>query len=329
MVTIRDVAAEAGVSVATVSRVLNNKGYVHEDTLRKVQQAIEKLNYSPNEVARSLFKRQSKLVGLLLPDITNPFFPELARGVEDELQKQDFRLLFGNSDENPEKEQAYIETFLQNQVVGIISATQTSGMFNQEQPAVPTVFLDRTHEGRYTVYADGREGGKIAARELVRRGSRNITVLKGPGHISPVQDRFLGAVEVLAASSVDFQVIQMASLTYEEAEERAKELFRQYPATDGILASNDMTAAAVLHEALRIGKAIPEEVQIIGFDDIPMSRLLFPSLSTIKQPVYEMGKQAAQLLLKLIKKEEVAEQIIQLPVSFVERNTTRKVKADG
>ncbi|KZR57684.1 LacI family DNA-binding transcriptional regulator [Pseudobacillus badius] len=329
MVTIRDVAAEAGVSVATVSRVLNNKGYVHEDTLRKVQQAIEKLNYSPNEVARSLFKRQSKLVGLLLPDITNPFFPELARGVEDELQKQGFRLLFGNSDENPEKEQAYIETFLQNQVVGIISATQTSGMFNQEQPAVPTVFLDRTHEGRYTVYADGREGGKIAARELVCRGSRNITVLKGPGHISPVQDRFLGAVEVLAASSVDFQVIQMASLTYEEAEERAKELFRQYPATDGILASNDMTAAAVLHEALRIGKAIPEEVQIIGFDDIPMSRLLFPSLSTIKQPVYEMGKQAAQLLLKLIKKEEVAEQIIQLPVSFVERNTTRKVKADG
>ncbi|KZN98392.1 LacI family DNA-binding transcriptional regulator [Pseudobacillus badius] len=329
MVTIRDVAAEAGVSVATVSRVLNNKGYVHEDTLRKVQQAIEKLNYSPNEVARSLFKRQSKLVGLLLPDITNPFFPELARGVEDELQKQGFRLLFGNSDENPEKEQAYIETFLQNQVVGIISATQTSGMFNQEQPAVPTVFLDRTHEGRYTVYADGREGGKIAARELVRRGSRNITVLKGPGHISPVQDRFLGAVEVLAASSVDFQVIQMASLTYEEAEERAKELFRQYPATDGILASNDMTAAAVLHEALRIGKAIPEEVQIIGFDDIPMSRLLFPSLSTIKQPVYEMGKQAAQLLLKLIKKEEVAEQVIQLPVSFVERNTTRKVKADG
>ncbi|MED0666883.1 LacI family DNA-binding transcriptional regulator [Bacillus badius] len=329
MVTIRDVAAEAGVSVATVSRVLNNKGYVHEDTLRKVQQAIEKLNYSPNEVARSLFKRQSKLVGLLLPDITNPFFPELARGVEDELQKQGFRLLFGNSDENPEKEQAYIETFLQNQVVGIISATQTSGMFNQEQPAVPTVFLDRTHEGRYTVYADGREGGKIAARELVRRGSRNITVLKGPGHISPVQDRFLGAVEVLAASSVDFQVIQMASLTYEEAEERAKELFRQYPATDGILASNDMTAAAVLHEALRIGKAIPEEVQIIGFDDIPMSRLLFPSLSTIKQPVYEMGKQAAQLLLKLIKKEEVAEQVIQLPVSFVERNTTRKVKTDG
>lgn len=329
MVTIRDVAAEAGVSVATVSRVLNNKGYVHEDTLRKVQQAIEKLNYSPNEVARSLFKRQSKLVGLLLPDITNPFFPELARGVEDELQKQGFRLLFGNSDENPEKEQAYIETFLQNQVVGIISATQTSGMFNQEQPAVPTVFLDRTHEGRYTVYADGREGGKIAARELVRRGSRNITVLKGPGHISPVQDRFLGAVEVLAASSVDFQVIQMASLTYEEAEERAKELFRQYPATDGILASNDMTAAAVLHEALRIGKAIPEEVQIIGFDDIPMSRLLFPSLSTIKQPVYEMGKQAAQLLLKLIKKEEVAEQVIQLPVFFVERNTTRKVKADG
>ncbi|MEK4027616.1 LacI family DNA-binding transcriptional regulator [Pseudobacillus sp. FSL P4-0506] len=329
MATIRDVASEAGVSVATVSRVLNGKGYVHEDTLKKVQQAIKKLNYSPNEVARSLFKRKSKLVGLLLPDITNPFFPELARGVEDELQKQGFRLLFGNSDENPEKEQAYIDTFLQNQVVGMISATQTSGLHKDEPHVIPTVLLDRTHGGNYTVYADGREGGRIAARELISRGSHNITLLKGPGNISPVQDRFLGAVEVLAGANVDFHVIQMASLTYEEAEQRAKELFSHYPGTDGILASNDMTAAAVLHEALRIGKSIPDEVQIIGFDDIPMSRLLFPALSTIRQPVYEMGKQAAQLLLKLIKKEQVTEQNIQLPVTFVERNTTRKVKRDG
>ncbi|OCA88756.1 LacI family DNA-binding transcriptional regulator [Pseudobacillus wudalianchiensis] len=329
MATIKDVAAEAGVSVATVSRVLNGKGYVHEETLMRVREAIEKLNYSPNEVARSLFKRESKLVGLLLPDITNPFFPELARGVEDELQKQGFRLLFGNSDEDPEKEKAYIDTFLQNQVVGLISATQAFSQLNDERPAIPTVLLDRTHEGSYTVYADGIEGGRIVARELVNRGSHNITVLKGPGHIQPVQDRFLGAVEVLASSNVNFQVIQMASLTYEEAEQRAKELFSQYPDTDGIFASNDITAAAVLHEALRIGKSIPDDVQIIGFDDIPMSRLLFPALSTIRQPVYEMGQQAAQLLLKLIKKEQVIEQNIQLPVSFIERNTTRKVKRNG
>lgn len=329
MATIKDVAAEAGVSVATVSRVLNGKGYVHEDTLTRVREAIEKLNYSPNEVARSLFKRESKLVGLLLPDITNPFFPELARGVEDELQKQGFRLLFGNSDEDSEKEKAYIDTFLQNQVVGLISATQASGMLNDEPPTIPTVLLDRTHEGRYTVYSDGKEGGRMAARELISRGSSNITVLKGPGHIQPVQDRFLGAVEVLASSNVNFHVIQMASLTYEEAEQRARELFSYYPDTDGIFASNDMTAAAVLHEALRIGKSIPDDVQVIGFDDIPMSRFLFPALSTIRQPVYEMGQQAAQLLLKLIKKEQVTEQNIQLPVSFVERNTTRKVKRDG
>lgn len=329
MVTIRDVASEAGVSVATVSRVLNNKGYVHQDTLTRVQQAIQKLNYSPNEVARSLFKRKSKLVGLLLPDITNPFFPELARGVEDELQKQGFRLLLGNSDEDPEKEKDYIDTFLQNQVIGLISATQTSGMLIDEEVAIPHVLLDRTHEGSYNVYADGREGGRMAARELISRDSNNITILKGPGHILPVQDRFLGAVEVLAGSNVNFQVVQMESLNYEEAEQRAKELFSCYPGTDGVLASNDITAAAVLHEALRVGKSIPEDVQIIGFDDIPMSRLLFPPLSTIRQPVYEMGKQAAQLLLKLIKKEPVTDRNIQLPVVFIERDTTRKVKNNG
>ncbi|KAB7707548.1 LacI family DNA-binding transcriptional regulator [Bacillus aerolatus] len=329
MATIKDVAQKSGVSVATVSRVLNEKGYVHEETRAKVVQAIQQLNYSPNEVARSLFKRESRLVGLLLPDITNPFFPELARGVEDELQKQGFRLLFGNSDEDPVKEQAYIHTFLQNQVVGLISATQASKELNDKPPALPTVLLDRTHDGSYTVYADGKEGGRIAARELIKRGSHKVTVLKGPSHIQPVQDRFQGAMEVLGNSNVDFHVIHTTSFTYEEAEQRAKELFSCYATTDGIIASNDITAAAVLHEALRIGKSIPEEVQIIGFDDIPLSRLLFPSLSTIRQPAYEMGSQAAQLLLKLIKKEQVTAQHIQLPVTFVERNTTRKVKEHG
>lgn len=128
MATIRDVAKEAGVSVATVSRVMNGSGYAHEDTKKVVMAAVEKLNYKPNEVARSLYNRKSKLVGLILPDITNPFFPEMARGVEDYLQQFGYRLIFGNSDEKRDKEIEYIDTFLQNNVVGMIASTSEEPM---------------------------------------------------------------------------------------------------------------------------------------------------------------------------------------------------------
>ncbi len=324
LATIKQVAKLAGVSVATVSRVLNNSGYVQVDTRKKVEEAIHKLEYIPNEVARSLYKKESRLVGLLLPDITNPFFPELARGIEDELQKEGFYLLFGNCDEKLEKELNYIQTFVQNNVVGLISAINLADKSNYENLSIPTVFLDRGSESEYSVFSDAKEGGRIAARELIKRGSEKITVLKGPSHVLPAQERFQGTIEVLAQSNVDFQVISTASFSFQEAKTWAKEIFKKYPDTDGIIASNDITATAILHEALIQGKIVPDELQIIGYDDIQQSSLLFPSLSTIRQPIYEMGKEAAKLLISLIKRQIIEESQIKLSVSFVERNTTRK-----
>ncbi|MFC7440848.1 LacI family DNA-binding transcriptional regulator [Laceyella putida] len=329
MATIRDVAKAAGVSVATVSRVLNETGYVHEDTRKRVLEAIKQLDYSPNEVARSLFKGESRLIGLLLPDITNPFFPQLARGVEDVMQKQGFRLIFGNSDENAEKELDYINTFMQNHVMGIVSATYKPGNTNYRNLPIPIVFLDRTSDGNPSVYADGKEGGRIAATEIIKRGSKRVTLLKGPEHIRPALDRFQGALEVLSGSKVDFYVMTTNSFSFQDAKKWANELFVKYPDTDGVIASNDIVATAILHEALRLGKSIPQELQIIGFDDIPQSSLSFPPLSTIRQPAYDMGKEAARLLIKLIKKEKIKKKNIQMPVTFVERNTTREVDEHG
>ncbi|MFD0048964.1 LacI family DNA-binding transcriptional regulator [Actinomycetes bacterium NPDC127524] len=329
MTTIKDVAREAGVSVATVSRVLNNNGYVHEDTRVLVNEAIRELNYKPNEVARSLYKKKSRLIGLLLPDIRNPFFPELARGVEDEMQAKGFRLIMGNADEKPSKELDYIDTFIQNNVIGIISATNHTKRDHYNNLSLPVVFLDRTSNDHPSVFANGMEGGKIAAREMVKRGCKRITLLKGPGELQTAQDRFKGAIEELCISDVNFNVMATSSFSFEEGEKSAKILFKDFPDTDGVIASNDAAAAAILHEALRIGKAIPEDLQIIGFDDIPLSSLLFPPLSTIRQPAYEMGKEAAKLLIRLINNEHVAEKNIQLPVSFIERQTTRKVDDNG
>ncbi|WP_145147694.1 LacI family DNA-binding transcriptional regulator [Paenibacillus xylanexedens] len=325
MTTIKDVAQLAGVSVATVSRVINDRGYVHADTRKKVEDAVKALNFSPNEVARSLYKRKSKLIGLLLPDITNPYFPQLARGVEDRMQEQDYRLIFGNSDEDEQKEQDYIQTFIQNNVVGVISSTNYPHSSIYEKLKIPVVFLDRTSLDRPSVYADGREGGRLAAREIINRGSRRITVMQGPSQIRPAQDRFEGAIEIIRDAGLDYHIIQTTSFSINEAGVWAEELFRKYADTDGVIASNDIAAMAVLHEASRIGRKVPDDVQVIGFDDIPMSSLLSPALSTIRQPAYEMGREAAGLLIQLVEQAAVENKNIQLPVSFIERGTTRKV----
>lgn len=329
MATIRDVAKQAGVSVATVSRVINEIGYVHEDTRRKVETAIKELNYTPNEVARSLYKRKSRLIGLLLPDITNPFFPELARGAEDEMQANDFRIIFGNSDEKLKKEQEYIQTFVQNNVVGLIVSTNYPEHDTYRNLSIPVVYLDRTADDRPSVYSDGLEGGRIAAQEISARGSRLVTVMQGPQHVRPAQDRFQGATQCLEEQGIPYHVIETSSYSFAEAGIRAKELFQRYPDTDGVIASNDIAATAVLHEALRLGKRVPEDVQIIGFDDIPLCSLLTPSLTTIRQPAYDMGRAAARLLIELIEHKTSEQHMIQMPVTFSERETTRKVEEHG
>ncbi|WP_411350009.1 LacI family DNA-binding transcriptional regulator [Paenibacillus sp. WLX2291] len=325
MTTIKDVAKHAGVSVATVSRVINETGYVHEDTRRKVEEAVRALNYTPNEVARSLYKRKSRLIGLLLPDITNPYFPQLARGVEDRMQESGLRLIFGNSDESKEKEQDYIQTFVRNNVVGLISSTNYPGSSTYRNLSIPVVFLDRIASDSPSVYADGREGGRLAARAIVERGSHTITILQGPEHIRTAQDRFQGAAEVLSDMGIHYHVVRTGSFSFDEAEQWARELFRQFPNTDGVIASNDITATAVLHEALRLGKKVPEDVQVVGFDDIPFSSLLSPALSTIRQPAYDMGRAAAELLISLIEDHPVIQKNIQMPVQFIERQTTRSL----
>jgi LacI family transcriptional regulator len=322
--TIKDVAKKAGVSVATVSRTINDKGYVHEDTRKLIDEAIRELNYKPNEVARSLFNKKSRLIGLILPDIRNPFFPELARGVEDEMQEHGFRLIIGNADEQLDKEIDYIETFKLNNVIGLISASTNAVLSQYKSLSFPLVLLDRTSEEHPSVHADGYEGGRIAARELVNRGSSRITLLKGPVEFQTARDRFKGAVDELYSANVEFDVMTTASFAFQEAEYWAKELFEKYPDTDGVIASNDVVAAAIIHEAHMVGKKIPEELQIIGFDDIPFSQFLYPALSTIRQPAYDMGREAAKLLIKQINGEKLESKRIQLPVQFIERQTTRK-----
>jgi LacI family transcriptional regulator len=244
------------------------------------------------------------------------------------MQAQGIHLIIGNADEKPKKEIEYIQTFKQNNVIGIISATNQAETSLYEDLSFPVVFLDRTTKSHPSVYSDGLNGGKIAAKEMVKRGSKRIALLRGPIEVRTAQDRFKGAVDELCNANVDFQVIT-SSFSFHDAEKMAKTLFEKFPETDGIIASNDLSAAAVLHEALRIGRSIPDDLQIIGYDDIPLSQLLFPPLSTIRQPAYDMGREAGKLLMNIINKKPIEQNNIQLPVTFIERQTTRKVEKNG
>lgn len=322
-VTIRDVAKKAGVSAATVSRVINNSGYAHEDTRKAVLDAIKKLNYKPNEVARSLYTQKSKLIGLILPDITNPFFPALARGVEDRLREEGYRLIIGNSDEQLEQEINYLDTFIQHNVVGIIASINEAHSDMLKDLKIPVVMLDRTIESLPAVYADQLEGGKLAAEKILELGSKEVTIIRGPVKVSPVYQRFVSSFQHLKQAGVKINVLD-SELTFEGASESVKTLFDKYPNTDGILACNDIVAVATMNEAERMGRSVPEDVQIIGFDDISISELVNPGLSTIRQPAYEMGAKAAEILIKKVNQEVLVGVHYKLPVQFIERGSTRK-----
>ncbi|MFC0301811.1 LacI family DNA-binding transcriptional regulator [Virgibacillus soli] len=322
-ITIKDVAKEAGVSVATVSRALNNNGYVHEDTRKAVMDAIQLLNYKPNEVARSLFTKKSKFIGLVLPDITNPFFPSLARGVEDFLYAEGYHLIIGNSDKQQDKESEYIDAFLQNNVIGLIISTDEIAYNKLEKAKIPTVLLDRVAENFPAVYADQDEGGTLAAERIIASGCRCVTIVRGPISVQTTYKRYKAAYHVLKQHQIEINIID-SSLSFQGGQEAAIRLFEEYPHTDGILACNDTVAIAIMNEALRQGRKIPEDVQIIGFDDIYMSSIVYPGLSTIQQPAYEMGKKAAEILLKQINQEELSKLHFKFPVKYVERNSTKK-----
>ncbi|MFD3447151.1 LacI family DNA-binding transcriptional regulator [Microbacteriaceae bacterium 4G12] len=323
MATIKDVANLAGVSVATVSRVVNNTGYVSEKTRKNVEQAIAQLDYRPNEVARSLYQKKSRIVGLILPDISNPFFPQMARGVEEALEEAGYRIMLGNADEDEEKTRNCLQDFKQNNVAGVIVASATDNAISVD---MPMVLLDRIpfQNIEYSVYSDGRTGGRIAAEEVLKRGARNIVLQHGPLRLQSALDRFVSALEVLEKAAVHFGIMPVPSFSYESAAQSAINTLKKFPEADTIIAVNDLHAITLIQEAQRIGMKIPEDLQVIGFDDIPMSSLIYPSLSTIHQPAYNLGKQAAELLIRVMNGEMIEKRHMILPVELVVRDSLRR-----
>jgi len=327
-VTIKDVAKYAEVSVATVSRVLNNNGYVNIETEQKVVEAIQALNYKPNAIARSLYNKKTKTLGLIVPDITNPFFPELARAVEDITNKNGYTLLLYNSDEEAEKEKNYLEDLQQKYVDGVILATNSLTKQQLSEYNMPIVVLDRPVEDNIpTVIAKNYEGARVATQYLKDIGCQNIAHIKGPENNINAIRRYHGYLDEVKNESWFHQgLVVSGEYHMSTATQIAKELLEQYPSIDGIFAGNDVMAVGAIKAAHQLGRKIPEDLSIIGFDGITLGEMTIPELTTIAQPIYYMGELAAKILIELVEGKQIEQSYYELDVDLVVRESTRKVK---
>lgn len=329
MAKIEDVAEKAGVSVTTVSRVLNNRGYISQKTRDKVNEAMRELRYQPNEMARSLFRKKSNTIGLIIPSVSHPFFGELAYHLEDCADRNGFKLLLCNSSRDVAKERKHIEMLKKNQVDGIVMGSSVLEIEHYLHLNLPIVSFDRTlGSGIPIVASDNRMGGSLAARLLTEKGCRHPVYFNrgigGPHHAAMLaSERVQGFGEALRNAGIGYVSLELdaAKAGNRDTVEEIARFLGDHPGTDAVFASSDVIAAEVIQACHRLGVRIPEELKLIGYDDVSIASYLTPRLTTIRQPIREMCERSVELIARQIEGEEVLG-FHTFPVALVERETT-------
>jgi LacI family transcriptional regulator len=304
MVKIVDVARRAGVSVGSVSRVINDHPTVTPATRARVELAVRELGYVPNAIAGSLRSRRSKMVGLIIPDVTNPFFSELALHVERSAAAAGYNVILGNSDNSVDQETYYLHALAVRRVDGIIFVPASEASRSAEI-AIPVVGVDREIGGCPFVASDNRAGAKSATEYLHALGHDLIGCVAGPKDLPNARERRRGYEEVarpiLRAAGVDpSDYIVSADFSYDSGYAATRSLLKVSPRPTAIFASSDQQAIGGLRAAADLGLAVPLDLSIVGFDDIPIAKLVMPRLTTVAQPVAEIGVLAMQILLDLL-----------------------------
>lgn len=304
MSNIRDVAHRAGVSPITVSRVINNSGYVKPATRARVEAVIAELQYVPNSLARSLRFNQTHTIALVLTDITNPFWTTVARGVEDAASAQGFTMFLCNTDESEAKQTRYLNVLLERRVDGILLVPALSRpdpieLIQQQGAAV--VVLDRRvpHPAVDVVRGDSEAGAYQLTRLMLSQGHRRIALLTGPREVSTTDDRVLGYSRALAEAGLPIapELIFYGAFSQTAGYELMRQALTTMPWPTGVLAANNFIAMGAMRALRDIGLRIPEDITLTAFDDLPSTLIIDPFLTVAAQPAYHMGQQAAQLLL--------------------------------
>ncbi|MFT4029333.1 MAG: LacI family DNA-binding transcriptional regulator [Protaetiibacter sp.] len=307
-VSIRDVAREAGVSVGTVSNVLNKPDEVSADSIARVQRAIDLLGYIRNDAARRLRAGISSTVGFVVLDGRNPFFNEVVRGAEDEASRHGIAILVGNTDEDPAREEMFLDLFEEQQVRGVLISPYgdiTRRLERLRERRIPVVLVDRTNpEGRFSAVAtDSVTGGRLAAEHLLAQGRRRLAFIGGPLDLRLVRERLDGARWAVENAEVaaSLEVIATDALSIEEGVAAGRRLLERHPGArpDAVFAANDLIALGVLQSLMSGGSSlVPRQIALIGFDDISFAGAAAVPLSSMRQPARAIGATALRLLLE-------------------------------
>lgn len=303
--SMKDVAALAGVSVGTVSNVLNSPDLVAADTRERVEGAIEALGWTRNESARQLRAGKSLIIGMVVMDITNPFFAGLFTGTEDEVHARGLSVQMGNSANQVERERTQLRLFEQQRVRGVLLApigAVASGVEHLRRRGIPTVLVDRisTEVECCSVAVDDVEGGRLAVAHFLSTGHRRIAVVGGATDLQQIRDRRLGAQIAASEGEVPARLLVMSTPRM-DAESGARAAEELAAMSDGerptaVFATNDLLAIGLLQGFVSLGVRVPEDVAIVGYDDIAFAQSAAVPLSSVRQPTHEMGRRAAELL---------------------------------
>jgi len=327
--TSQDVAQRAGVSIATVSRVLNNAPHVRPAIRRKVLRAVKALNYQPNRTAQRLRARQSKVLGLIISDIQNPFFTSVVRGIEDVASHNGYSLVLCNSDEDPEKEKVYVDVMRAEAVAGVIIASASEAQPHIDtllDAHIPVVALDRRIKDRRvdSVLVSNVQGAYEAVTHLIERGHRYIGFIGLPLTRTTGRERFEGYQRALRQHRLP---VVRARMRISDAKQQggyvaAQDLLERQPRLTALFVANNLTTLGALQAIHERGLRIPDDISIVGFDDMPWATLLHPPLTAVAQPTYELGRQAAELLLARLKDPHKPVAHVQLPTTLIVRGST-------
>jgi len=305
MANILDVAKRAGVSISTVSRVLNGKDHVNEDVIMRVRQAAQELQYQPSRAARALRANQTTIIGLLITDIQNPFFTALVRGVEDVAQRNGYSLILCNSDEDPHKERQYIEVLCAERVAGaIITPTreQQRALKLFREHNIPIVTVDRRVKDKETdaVLVDNVRGAREATAHLLANGYRHIGIISGPITTTTGHERLEGYRQALHEAGIvrNPALERIGSFKEESGQQLTYELLDTEQPLDALFTANNLMTLGALAALNERGKRVPEDIGVVGFDEMQWASLNAISLTTVAQPIYEIGSTAALRLFQ-------------------------------
>ena len=325
MVTLKDVAEKAGVTVTTVSRVLNNRGYISEKTRTKVYAVMKELNYQPNEIARSLIKKRTNVIGVIVPSVRHPFFCQVVYYLELFAAQNHYKIMLCNSQNEKEKEFEYVEMLKSNKVAGIVISSRTTDIDEYLTTDLPVVSFERPTKGDASaVLCDNFQGGCLATNHLLECGCKNLIHIGSPEHEDmPANQRSVAFSEICNQHGVAHKTYQTTEQQFFEQDYRAiiNTILDENPNMDGIFASNDIIAAQVIQQCAYRHISIPDTIQVVGFDDIEFASLSSPAITTIKQPVQQMCELAIRNILNRLQDQIVPSKSI-LPVTLVKRQST-------